>query len=92
MLNWSITGLKRLLENGRFTNSKSTMEMQDILEELEDPVVCFINNCLVENIEATIPKDDMYRFYRAYCRKKGFSIKSKTEFSKKLKGDQGRNG
>jgi putative DNA primase/helicase len=85
ILNWALDGLDRLLENQDFTDTASAMEIQDMYEEMMDPVTAFIKNCVTEDPDVEVEKDKFYQAYRYYCRSKGRVAVAKNLLTQELK-------
>jgi len=85
LLNWALEGLDKILKKGDFTESPSALEIQDLWEEMQEPVQAFFKNCLVEDPEGTVTKDDMYSAHVAFCRAFGHVSLSKNKLTEKLK-------
>ncbi len=81
---WAIEGLKRLLENDGFSYSASTEEVREYYARLSDSVYAFYQDCLVEDSESQIPKDDLYALYVTYCAKLKIDPVHKNTFAKNL--------
>jgi len=84
LLNWALEGLQRLRERGYFKMSKSAEELQQYYMELSTPELAFVRNCLVENENSMLSKDQMYNAYCAYCKVRGFVSRAKNKFSQEL--------
>ena len=84
LFNWSLTGLRRLLKNGCFTDSRSVDEMREKYQRLASPIAAFVMDCLEIRPEKYIIKDDLYRCFAEYCVKKGLPVIQKNVFSMKL--------
>jgi len=70
ILNWSLEGLKRLVQNGfRFSYSKSADEIREIYTRASNPVKAFLDEECVEDPEAWIVKQDLYEAYKEYVKK-----------------------
>jgi len=84
-LNWAMEGLRRLVNNGRFTKSPTTEELQLEYEALSDPVTAFITSCVEVDPEAFETKDAVYNAYFQFCRGRGCSPVMSNILTKKLK-------
>ena len=84
LLNWALEGLNRLLERGHFLQTKTTEEMRQFYQELANPELAFRNNCLTENSEAMLSKDQVYNAYSNFCKMKGLVSVSKQNFTTEL--------
>ena len=84
-LNLALEGLKRLKENGKFTNEKSIEDTQKEYEFNSNPVVAFMEECTQvsdEDCEATV----LYLTYVDWCQRYGKPHMSNIGFSRKLNG------
>lgn len=71
ILNWAITGLQRLLQNGGFTKcEKCSAESQQHQIEC-DPFQQFWDECVVMDKESQTTKGDLYERYQEWCRVNG---------------------
>ena len=84
LFNWSLTGLRRLLRNGAFTNSSSVDEMREKYQRLSSPVASFVLDCIEISQGFYIFKDDLYACFVDYCVKNGLPVCAKNTFSSKL--------
>jgi len=84
LLNFALEGLERLLERGYFKQIKSTEEMRKYYRELASPELAFVTNCVEENSDGMITKDQMYNAYNCYCKMRGFVTQAKNMFSQEL--------
>lgn len=78
-----IEGLRRVLENNGFTESK---EVQEELEEFElrnNPILSFIKDTPIESI-LNQPTKEVFRMYKVYCVEKGFMEMTQPNFSREL--------
>lgn len=71
ILNWCIDGRARLLERGRFVQPVSAAGAIEQLEDLGSPIGAFLREaCTVEQGQS-IPVEDLYEVWRAWCEKQG---------------------
>jgi len=84
IFNWAMEGLVRLLKNRKFSDKKSTEEIQDLYERLSNSLDAFVKDNVEVSLEGWIPKDDFYNKYTEYCRNNNIPIKSKTQVGKDL--------
>jgi putative DNA primase/helicase len=71
ILNWSLDGLARLVEQGRFTQPKSTYEALATLQELASPVGAFVRDCCTTGSEHRVPVDDLWKAWRSWAEDNG---------------------
>jgi P4 family phage/plasmid primase-like protien len=67
ILNWMITGLKRLLENMNFSPYKDFENLVKYKRECEDPIYKFIDQELKQNEKAIMLNEELYKHYKKYC-------------------------
>jgi len=80
-----IQGLKRVLENRKFTESEKVQRELEEYEEANNPILGFIKECEIEemNIENE-PTSDVYKRYHEYCLANNLQPMSNIEFSKQI--------
>ncbi len=84
LLNWSLEGLKRLLEKGNFSFNKKSKEIKQIMQRQNNPLVAFANDCLIQDDGNKISKEDMYINYCVYCTTKKLPKLSKNQLGRNL--------
>jgi putative DNA primase/helicase len=85
LLNWSLIGLKRLLDNHKFSFDKNWRDIKKIMERNSgDPLAMFCQDVLVEKIGNIIPKEALFEIYLHYNKGKDFPILSKSQISRRL--------
>jgi len=80
-----IEGLKRVLENKKFTSSIKVQREIEEYEERNNPVLSFIKEC--EDDDSGIenePLNDVFRKYQEFCIRNGYTSLAKNEFSKQI--------
>lgn len=83
LISLGLTGLKRVLENRKFSEpQKVTKELKEY-EESNNPIIGFINEFDNEIVNQTT--NDVYKHYNEYCVVNGMNPMSKIEFSKQIK-------
>jgi len=82
--NWALEGLRRLLENGKFSNAKSVEETRQQYIRASDPVKAFAMDCIEQKAGNVIPKDDVYNAFIQYCQELNLPTVPKNSFSMKL--------
>lgn len=84
LIQLGVQGLKRVLENRKFTTSVKVQSELDDYEETNNPVLGFFKETEKEEIENE-PTSDIYRQYTVYCSENSLQALSKGEFSKQVK-------
>lgn len=67
ILNWALEGLKRILENGCFSDGLTTDQIREDYIRKSDPPAAFFLDCIVEDVNGEIIKRELYRAYLKYC-------------------------
>ena len=79
-----LEGLKRVLENRKFTTSERVQKELQEYEENNNPILGFFKELDISDIENNSTKD-VYAKYNEYCLANSFQPMSNIEFSKKVK-------
>ena len=81
-----IQGLKRVLENRKFTTSQKVQDELDEFEETNNPILGFFKECNNEEYEiGNQPTSDVYKKYQEYCIANSLTPLCSGEFSKQVK-------
>lgn len=73
ILNWALIGLKRILENGRFSYNKTPEEIKSIMDRSSHPLAEFTQDCLEEEQGSKITKEIMFQIYTEWAKQKNKS-------------------
>jgi len=84
LLNLALEGLKRLLQRGDFSRSISTEEAREQYIRMSDPLAAFVEECVEEDPNVWISKDEFYAAFCEYCREKRLPIISKSVVGRRL--------
>jgi len=84
LLKWSLEGLERLLQQNKFSYSKTTEETMDYYQRLSNPVTAFVKDELEVNPQFYIVKDDLFEEYKDFIQRNKLDILPKQIFSMKL--------
>ena len=85
VFNWVIDGLKRLLENEKFTESEIVKNEVKQYEIESDSVLMFLDESEYESsLKKTIAVNLIYSEYRIYCNENGYIVCSIKTFSQRL--------
>ena len=85
LLNNALDGLKRLLENGLFSNHKNIEETRAEYISKSDPIWGFAEQKLVMESDSFEQKRIVYEAYTEYCRQRKLPIAPSNVFSRDLK-------
>jgi P4 family phage/plasmid primase-like protien len=80
LLNWSLEGLQRLMQRGHFKVTKTTEQMRRYYQELASPELAFYNNCIEDNGDGLVTKEQLYFAYSSFCQLKGFVAQAKNKY------------
>lgn len=83
---WALTGIIRLKERKKFTDSLGTTKGKEIMLSESNPSRIFLNECYQEttNPKAYVSVPKLYQKYRDQLTSDGFKPLSKTEFKKEV--------
>lgn len=87
---WALCGLKRLRDQGRFSESEATRELMQEFRRSNNPILCFVEeNCdLSEALE--IEKEVLYGKYKSYASRNGYKEVNSNTFFRELYTAKGR--
>lgn len=89
VFNWVLTGLNRLLANGKFSESPSIEKALEDFRMDSDTVKRFLEeNNFVPDLESKILLKDLYPQYKEFAFEDGNKILSKSNFKKRLEADR----
>jgi putative DNA primase/helicase len=81
---WAIRGLKRLYQQGHFTDSEMVDKALSEYKRYNNPLMAFIEDSCKLDPTANSPKQTLYSEYRSYCEDYGYSAFSKGSFFREL--------
>ncbi len=84
LLNKALTALKRLLERGCFTSSKTVDSIREDYKRKSSPVAAFVFDCLETDVDSFIIKKDLFNVFSEYCRANNLPIVSQDTFFRRL--------
>lgn len=84
LIQLGIQGLKRVLQNRKFTSSLKVEAELEEYEETNNPILGFFKETDKDEIENEIT-NDIYKQYTVYCSENSLQALSKGEFSKQVK-------
>jgi len=87
VFNWILSGLKRLLVQKNFTQSKAVTRQLEIYREQSDTVRLFMSEeGYSKSINDYTPLKELFALYRQFCTESGYRSCSVRTFSERLKG------
>ena len=84
VLLWALRGLKRLYQQGHFTESEVVDEALSEYKRYNNPLMAFIQDSCELDPTAATSKDTLYSEYRQYSEKYGYSAFSRESFFREL--------
>ena len=84
LLNIALEGLKRILENGGFSYSKSMEETREDYIRKSDPLAAFIMDCVEEDQSSILLKQPLYSLFAFYCRQNDLPAVNRDTFFKNI--------
>ena len=86
VLNWAISGLKRLIENENFTYSEAVSKAIETYKKESSSVALFIEEeNLVPDLEGKMPNKALYNMYKEFVADAGMGKMSNINFAKEMK-------
>ena len=85
VLNWAITGLKRLRHQGSFTDSPSVLSALAEYRKANNNVRSFVDDACMLEVSSSIEKAILYAVYKNYCEDSGFKRLSINQFGRELR-------
>ncbi len=85
IFNWALIGLKRLLENKKFSFNKNHEEVKAIMCRSGNPIVAFIQDKCSEQEGLWISKQELYNQYCEFMRKEKLPVMTKLMFGRNVK-------
>lgn len=67
IINWMLQGLKRLLDNGKFTLTHTQQEMMIEFERASDSIAAWIDERLIFNLNSQTEREEPMQDYMEYC-------------------------
>mgnify|MGYP006278080791 CR=1 FL=1 len=87
ILNWMIDGLKRLVNQGKFTGDEPPEQTRQTWESWGSSIKKFKQDCLEKDKKAAVPKSDVYAAYRRWCEENGLPTKTQQKMTRIIKQD-----
>lgn len=84
ILNWALSGKRRLTERGRFVQPASARDLLQATQEANDQVGTFVDECCELGGSYSEQLDDLFYAWRRYCENENSHAGQKNIFSKNL--------
>jgi putative DNA primase/helicase len=81
---WALCGLKRLRDQGRFTDSVTTRKLLMDFRRSNNPILCFVEDRCILGDGQEVSKQDLYSEYDKYCRQNGYKPTNSNNFFREL--------
>lgn len=85
ILNWMLTGLKRLLEQGYFTESKTQQETEAEFLRASDTISAFLTELGIFDKNLVTTRSKAFEAYKNYCDVLGLEAENEKKFTARLK-------
>jgi putative DNA primase/helicase len=85
IFNWSLDGLRRLRERGRFNQPGASKDAIQELEDLSSPTGAFIRDRCIIGAGHTVATSELYRTYRDWCEEHGRHAVNQQLFGRDLR-------
>jgi putative DNA primase/helicase len=89
ILNWALDGLERMRADGGFTGDRPPGQTQETWEKWCNSVKRFVQVCVEEAGDESLPKSDAYHAYRAFCDDEGIPVETQHKFTRDVKNYSG---
>jgi putative DNA primase/helicase len=89
ILNWMLEGLRRLLNQGYFTESKSQEETEIAFERASDTLSAFLREMAIYGKNYVTLRSYAYDTYKEYCEVFGLDQENEKKFTQRLKETRG---
>jgi len=85
VLKWAVEGLKRLLEQGKFSYEEDIEKIEDMYLKASNPAYAFLTEMVEEDPDGAVTKDELYRAFIDYCKANKLPTMSKRTFGEQVK-------
>lgn len=87
VFNWILSGLHRLLAQGRFTDADAVRTQLEAYKKQSDTVRLFLDEQDYQTSTDYTPLKDLYQDYKTYCIEDGYRAVNNRNFQKRLNGN-----
>ena len=85
ILCWMLEGLKRLLEQGHFTQGKTQKETEVLFQRASNSITAFKTEMLIFNRNRVTSRNEAFEVYKEYCDLYGLEAENEKRFTQALK-------
>lgn len=89
ILNWALSGLARLRDQGQFTGERYPGDVADLWKEYGSSVERFAEHCVEQADGEKIPKDRVYAAYKRFVAENDLTQRTQDKLTRELKGIDG---
>lgn len=82
---WALDGLDRLTEQGRFTQSETSLEARREMEEAESPIAQFVDAACIVGGNYSVPKQVLYDVWDDWRARNGYAAANIATFARNLR-------
>lgn len=84
LLNLALEGMRRLLDQGRYSYSKTVEGTTEIYLRAADPVYAFVQDRCKQDPDAYVSKEELYAAFTEYCQACHLPVKKPNSFARAL--------
>lgn len=85
LLNWSLEGLKRLLQNkGQLSDSRTASQMGIVYDKKSRPMYYFVRDCIEDDVTKHVLREELEEVYIKYAKENNLPKLSKDMIKEKL--------
>ena len=85
IINWALEGLRRLLQNKRFTKSETMRNALEQYKKWSNSIEYFLDKCCEFGPNLWVAKRELYNAYKEFCEEEGLLIEDEATFSKEVR-------
>jgi len=85
IFNWSMVGLKRLLETKRFSKHRNLNDVKEFMATTKNPVFQFVTRFIKHELNREEKKDYIYSKFLEYAKENSYPTVASNQFSMKFK-------
>ena len=84
ILNWCLQGMRRLMENGKFTVARASREAQQEYQMESNPARTYLKEFIAEDLKGHVIRSKLYGTYADWCEHHGFRALNVAHFGREL--------
>jgi putative DNA primase/helicase len=83
-LNWALVGLRRLLNNGKFSENLDLFSIKMVIQRSMSELAVFAQDCFERSDGNWLSKDEMYEEYKEFCKLNDLATLTKEMLGREL--------